>query len=71
MHRRIPGNPFLPFGGGLNVLLVVGAAYFALEHEKGRHERPHPLCLICWLNRIAPPPEAPGDPGPAQPTEQA
>jgi hypothetical protein len=54
MHRRIPRFPGLPFGGGLDLLLVAGAAVFAWQHEQGRHERPHPLCLICWLNKVAP-----------------
>lgn len=71
MIRRIPRVPGLPFGGGLNVLLVGGAAYLAWEHEQGRHERPHVLCPVCWLNRIAPSREAPGDSGPAEPSEQA
>jgi hypothetical protein len=53
------------------LLLVGGAVYFAWEHEQGRHERPHLLCALCWLNKIAPPPEASGDSGPAEPTEQA
>jgi hypothetical protein len=50
------------------MLLVAGAAYFAWEHEQGRHQRPHMLCLICWLNKIAP--EASGS-SPADPPEQA
>jgi hypothetical protein len=69
MPRRIPLVRGLPFGGGLNVLLVAGAAYFAWEHEQGRHEQPHLLCPICWLNKIAPAPDGPGDPGPAAPPE--
>jgi hypothetical protein len=68
MLRRIPG---LPLGGALNVLLVVGAAHFAWEHEQGRHQELHVLCLICWLNKIAPAPEAPGGSGPAEPPGQA
>jgi len=52
------------------VLLVGGAAYFAWEHEQGRHTRPHVLCPVCWLNRIAPAREAPGDSGPAEPPDQ-
>jgi hypothetical protein len=68
MLRRIPRVPGLPLGGGLNLLLVAGAAYFASEHEQGRHQRPHVLCLICWLNKIAP--EASGGSSPAPP-EQA
>jgi hypothetical protein len=69
MLRRIPRLPGLPFGGGLNVLLVGGAAYFAWQHEQGRHEQPHPLCPVCWLNRIAPAPAPPGS-SPAEPPEQ-
>ncbi len=71
MLRRIPRIPGLPFGGGLNVVLVAGAAYFAWEHDQGRHERPHALCPICWLNKIAPAPEASSDSGPAEPSEPA
>lgn len=44
----------LPLGGGLELLLVGGAAYFASEHEKGGHVQAHPLCPICWLGKIAP-----------------
>ena len=65
---RIPG---LPLGGGLNVLLIAGAAYLAWEHEQGRHERPHMLCPICWLGKIAPAPEAPGSTGDAESPDQA
>ena len=43
MLRRIPKVPGLPFGGGLDVVLVAGAAYIAWEHEQGRHGRPHVL----------------------------
>jgi hypothetical protein len=53
------------------LLLVAGAAYFAWEHEQGRHERPHVLCPLCWLNEIAPAPEASGGSGPAEPPGQA
>jgi len=52
MIRRI-----IRFGfpvGGLELALMGGAAYFAWEHEQGRHGQPHMLCPICWLNRIAP-----------------
>jgi hypothetical protein len=49
----------MPVGGGLDLLLLGGAAYFAWEHDQGRHGRAHPLCLICWLNRIAPGSEPP------------
>jgi hypothetical protein len=69
--RRIPRFPGLPLGGRLDVLLVIGAVYFASEHEQGRHEQPHVLCLICWLNKIAPAAEASSDPGPPEPPEQA
>jgi hypothetical protein len=48
-------------GGGLDLLLLGGAAYFAWEHEQGRHGRAHVLCLTCWLNRIAPAGERPDD----------
>jgi hypothetical protein len=44
----------MPVGGGLDLLLLGGAAYFAWEHEQGKHEKAHLLCLICWLNRMAP-----------------
>jgi hypothetical protein len=70
MIRRIPRAPGLPFGGGLNLALVAGAAYFAWEHDQGRHSRPHVLCPICWLNRIAPPPAASSGPSSAEPPEQ-
>lgn len=45
--------------GGLELVLAGGAAYFAWEHEQGKHGQPHMLCPICWLNRIAPAPEQP------------
>jgi hypothetical protein len=60
----------LPLGAGLKVLLGLGAAHFAWEHEQGRHERPHALCLICWLNKVAPTPSGSSDSGPAQPPQQ-
>lgn len=71
MLRRIPRVPGLPFGGGLDLLLVAGVALasFAWEHEQGRHQRPHVLCLSCWLNKIAP--EASSGSSPAEPPEQA
>ncbi len=69
MRRRIPRFPGLPFGGGLNLLLVAGAAYFAWEHEQGRHGQPNVLCPICWLNKIAPAPSEPSDSSPAEPPE--
>jgi hypothetical protein len=56
-------------GGGPDLLLLAGGAYFAWEHEQGRHQRPHVLCLICWLNKIAP--EAPGGASQPEPPEQA
>ena len=71
MPRPVPRVPGLPFGGGLNLVLVAGAAYFASEHEKGRHGRPHVLCPLCWLNKITPAPKASGGPSPAEPPEQA
>jgi hypothetical protein len=67
MIRRIP-RLRLPVGSGLELLLVGGAAYFASEHEQGRHGQPHMLCLICWLNRIAPVTEPSGE-SPAAPEE--
>ena len=53
------------------MLLVAGAGYFAWEHEQGRHGRPHLLCPLCWLNKVAPAPEAPGGSSVAEPPEQA
>jgi hypothetical protein len=50
------------------VVLAAGAAHFASEHEQGRHERPHVLCPVCWLNKIAPDARASGGSGPAEPT---
>ncbi len=40
--------------GGLQLVLAGGAAYFAWEHDQGKHEQAHPLCAVCWLNKIAP-----------------
>jgi len=71
MPPRIPRASGLPFGGGPSLLLVAGAAYFAWEHEQGRHGRPHMLCPLCWLNKIAPASEASDGSGPAGPPEQA
>jgi hypothetical protein len=74
MIRRMPRFR-LPFGGGLELLLVAGAAYFAWEHEQGKHAQAHMLCPICWLNRVAPAAEPPGgtteppDETPAAPQE--
>jgi hypothetical protein len=56
-------------GGGPDLLLLAGGAYFAWEHEQGRHQRPHVLCLICWLNKIAP--EEPSGASQPEPPEQA
>ena len=53
------------------MVLVAGAAYFAWEHEQGRHGRLHVLCPLCWLNKIDPAPEASGGSSPAEPPEQA
>jgi hypothetical protein len=53
------------------LLLLGGAAYFAWEHDQGRHERPHVLCPLCWLAKITPAPEAAGGSNPAEPPEQA
>ena len=58
MIRRVLRFGF-PAGSGLKLLLTGGAAYLAWEHEQGRHGKPHALCPICWLNRIAPAPEPP------------
>lgn len=70
MLRRIPGVAGLPFGGGFDVVLVGGAAYFAWEHEQGRHGRPHLLCPACWLNKITAGPAASSGSSQAEP-EQA
>jgi hypothetical protein len=51
----------LPFGSGLELLLAGGAAYVAWQHQQGRHTQAHVLCPICWLNKIAPASESPGD----------
>ncbi len=45
--------------GGLELVLLGGAAFVAWEHEQGRHDQPHLLCPTCWLNRIAPACESP------------
>ncbi|HEY3882508.1 MAG TPA: hypothetical protein VGM12_28320, partial [Trebonia sp.] len=66
MPSRVSRTPGLPFGGGLNVVLLAGGAYFVWEHGQDRHERPHLLCPVCWLERIDPAPEASGGPGPAE-----
>lgn len=44
---------------GVQLVLAGGAAYFAWEHQQGRHGQAHLLCPICWLNKIAPSAEAP------------
>jgi len=51
--------------GGLELLLAGGAAYFAWDHEQGKHQQAHLLCPICWLNRIAPATGPPEETGPA------
>ena len=71
MPPRMPRAPGLPFGGGLNLLLVAGAGYFVWEHGQGRHGRPQVLCPLCWLDKIAPAPGASGGSSPAEPPEQA
>jgi hypothetical protein len=58
MIRRMPRFG-LPVSGGLELVLVAGAAYFASEHEQGKHRQAHMLCPICWLNKIAPASEPP------------
>jgi hypothetical protein len=58
MIRRMPRFGFTACSG-LELVLAGGAAHFAWEHEQGRHTRPHLLCAICWLNRIAPATEPP------------
>ncbi len=57
MIHRVPrfGLP----AGGLELVLLGGAAFLAWEHEQGRHGQPHLLCPICWLNRIVPASESP------------
>jgi hypothetical protein len=66
MHRRMPRAPGLPFGGGLNLLLVAGAAYFVWEHgQAGMDGRRR--CARCagWTSSPRPPgrPVAPVRPG--------
>ena len=67
MPPRIPRAPGLPLGGGLNLVLAAGAAYFVWEHGQGRHGRAHLLCPVCWLDRIAPDSRTTAEPGPAEP----
>jgi hypothetical protein len=71
MIRRIPRVPGFPFGGGLTVVAVAGAAYFASQHEQGRHGPSHVLCPVCWLDKIAPAPGEPSGSSPAEPPEEA
>jgi hypothetical protein len=73
MLRRLLRIPGLPLGGGLDLLLVGGAAYLAMQHDQGKHGRPHALCLICWMDKIAPAPaaEAPPDSGPPEPPPES
>jgi hypothetical protein len=52
------------------LLLLAGTAYFAWEHDKGRHVQPNVLCPLCWLQKITPAPKASGGDSPAEP-EQA
>ena len=65
MPHRIPRAPGLPFG--LNLVLAAGAAYFVWEHGQDRHSRPHLLCPLCWLNKVAPDPETTDPETPAEP----
>jgi hypothetical protein len=65
MIRRGPGFGF-PIGG-LELILLGGAAYLASEHEKGAHGQSHLLCPICWLNKIAPDREPPAQPAATPP----
>ena len=71
MNRSLPRTHGLPFGGGLNLLLVGGAAYLVWEHQQGRHGRPHALCPLCWLNKVTAAPGAPDGSPQAEPPEQA
>ena len=71
MPSGMPRAPGLPFGGGLNVVLVAGAAYFVWEHGQGRHGRPHLLCPLCWLEKIDSAPDPSGGSGPAEPPGHA
>jgi hypothetical protein len=60
MRRRLIFG--FPFGGRLDLLLVAGAAYFAWQHEQGKHAQAQILCPICLLNKIAPQSEPPAEP---------
>jgi hypothetical protein len=52
-------------------VLAVGAAYFVWDHGQGRHGRPHLLCPLCWLNKIAPDPGTSAGPSQPEPPQQA
>jgi hypothetical protein len=67
----MPRAPGLPFGGGLNAVLVAGAAHFVREHGQGRHGRPHLPGPLRWREKTDPVPDAHGGPGPAEPQGQA
>jgi hypothetical protein len=76
MRRRLIFG--FPFGGRLELLLVAGAAYFAWQHEQGKHAQVQILCPICLLNKIAPASEPAGGapaggaaPSDAPPTDAA
>jgi hypothetical protein len=71
MSSRMPRPPGLPFGGGFNLVLAAGAAYFVWEHGQDRHGRPRLLCPLCLLNKVAPDPGTSGGPDPAEPPQQA
>jgi hypothetical protein len=71
MPPPVPRAPRLPFGGGPNLLLAAGAAYFVWQHGQGRHGRPHLLCPLCWLDKIAPDPGPSDGPSPPEPPHQA
>ena len=66
----IPRVHGLPFGGGVNVVLLAGGAYFVWQHGQGRHRQPNLLCPVCWLDKADPAPEAPAGSSPAEPPEQ-
>jgi hypothetical protein len=40
--------------GGLELVLVGGAAYLTWEHDQGRHEQANIACPICWMDKIVP-----------------
>ena len=67
------GRILRPLGlpaGGLELMLAAGGAYFAWEHGQGRHDQPHLLCLICWLNKIAASPTTADGTSHAEPQDQ-